>query len=59
MLPEVGPSPVFSKVGVPMQSSVPAEARVTRRVSSSVLLAAAVSIRAAAAIGGSSYKEYF
>jgi hypothetical protein len=42
-----------------MQSSVPAEARVTRRVSSSVLLAAAVSIRAAADIGGSSYKEYF
>jgi hypothetical protein len=52
---------MFPEVGVAMDPSVATDPLVTLRVSSSVpvLVAAAVRIRPAAAIGGSSYKEYF
>jgi hypothetical protein len=61
MLPEVGVAPVLPKVGVAVDAAVPTDPLVTLRVSSSVPVpvAAAVRIRPAAAIGGSSYEEYF
>jgi hypothetical protein len=57
----MGVAPVFAKEGVAVQAPVPTDPLVTLRVSSSVPVpvAAAVRIRPAAAIGGSSYKEYF
>jgi hypothetical protein len=61
VLPEVGVAPVLAEIGVAVLSSVVTDPLVTRRFSSSVpvLVAAAVRIRPAAAIGGSSCKEYF
>jgi hypothetical protein len=59
VLPEVGVSPVFAEIGIAVQASVPTDPLVTLRVSSSIPLAALARIRPAAAIGGSSYKEYF
>jgi hypothetical protein len=60
VLPEMGPSPVFSQVGVPVYASVAADARVNLLLGSgSGRLAALAKILAADAIGGSSYNEYF
>jgi hypothetical protein len=61
VLPEVGVAPVLAEIGVAVDAAVPTDPLVTLCVSSSVpvLVAAAVKIRPAAAIGGSSYKEYF
>ncbi len=49
VLPEVGVAPVLAEIGVAVLSSVVTDP----------LVAAAVRIRPAAAIGGSSCKEYF
>ncbi len=60
VFPKMGPSPVFSQVGVPVYASVAAEARVNLLLGSgSGRLAALAKILAADAIGGSSYNEYF